>query len=356
MTRSLEKWVRRSLAAAAALITLALVRWVLLPCLLPFLLSFGAAALLEPAVRWLCGKMHVKRGFASAVCVLFLLGAVTGVAAFAVSRLICEAVDFLRALPELMSGLPELFTRLERSAERFVRSAPEDAQEYLMGAADSVLDGIAGLPGVLSARALEWLSSLASGAPKALLFCATALIGAFFVSAGFPEIRSFLLRQIPERFMGRARELKAHVLVTFARWLRAQVTLMLITFLELTAAFMLLGVRYAAVIAAIAALIDAMPVFGTGVVLLPWAAVSLIGGEISTAVGLAVTYLIVTGVRSVLEPRLLGNGLGIHPAAALLAMYSGFRLAGVPGMVLFPPMLMVVKLLNDEGTVHLWNR
>lgn len=354
MTESLEKWTRRILIGAAVLGFFVLFWRVLLPCLLPFLLAFGAAALLEPAVQGLCRKMHVKRGFASAVCVLFLLGAVSGVAVFAVSKLIYEVVDFLRALPELLSGLPDLFSQFERSAERVVRSAPEDTQEYLVGAMDSVLEQITELPGVLSAKALEWLSSLAGDAPKFFLFCATTLIGAFFVSAGFPEIRSFFLRQIPGRLQDRARKLKSDVLVTVGKWMRAQLTLMCVTFLELTAVFLLLHVRYAAVIAAITALIDALPVFGTGIVLLPWAAVSLISGETALGVGLLTTYLIVTFVRSVLEPKLLGSQFGIHPAAALLAMYSGFRLAGVAGMILFPPGLMVLKLLNDRGTVRLW--
>lgn len=129
-----------------------------------------------------------------------------------------------------------------------------------------------------------------------------------------------------------------------------------ITFLELTLALALMGFRYSALISFITVLVDALPVLGTGVILISWAAVLVLMGNIPQALGLIVTWLFVTLARSFLEPRLVGAKFGIDPVAALLAMYTGFRLFGVTGMVLFPLLLLMLKQMNDKGYIRLWKK
>ncbi|MFQ8761084.1 MAG: AI-2E family transporter [Intestinimonas sp.] len=123
---------------------------------------------------------------------------------------------------------------------------------------------------------------------------------------------------------------------TAGGWLKAQGMLMLITFGELTLGFLFLGVDLSILLAALTALVDALPVFGTGTVLIPWALLELLSGRFSMALGLFVLYLIVSLVRSLLEPKLVGDRVGLPPLAALLCMYVGFRAFGVVGMVLSP--------------------
>lgn len=350
MTKTLEKAGKWALAA----VLLLLAARFLLPCLLPFLLAFLAAWLLEPAVRGLTVRYHMKRGFASAACVTVLLAAIAGILWFVVSRLVYEAVEFIEELPELLSGVPPLLERLEAGAERFIQRSPAKARDYLQGAMGSLAEKAREWPAAVSGKALTKLSEWGKKAPAAVLSGATFVIGTFFISAGFPEIYKFLRRQVPERFRTRAGELKRDLLGGMGRWFRAEVTMMFVTFLELTAAFLLLRVRYAAVVAAITAAIDALPVFGTGIVLVPWAIFSFLSGETGLAVGLLAAWLTAALVRNILEPKLLGREFGLSPAAALLAMYAGFRLVGVWGMILFPPGLMMIKVMNDKGYVRLW--
>ena len=116
----------------------------------------------------------------------------------------------------------------------------------------------------------------------------------------------------------------------------------------LLAGFLLMGQRYALLLAAVTALVDALPVFGTGTVLLPWAAVCLLAGA------LAALYAVISAVRSLLEPKVMAAQAGLPPLAALAAMYAGFRALGVAGMILLPMALLFVKQLHDEGYVGLW--
>ena len=112
--------------------------------------------------------------------------------------------------------------------------------------------------------------------------------------------------------------------------------------------------RYALLLAAVTALVDALPVFGTGTVLLPWAAVCLLLGQAPRAVALAALYAVISAVRSFLEPKVMAAQAGLPPLAALAAMYAGFRAFGVAGMILLPVALLFVKQLHDQGYVGLW--
>lgn len=345
---------RRLLWALIAGAALLLFFRYLLPCVLPFALAFLTAALCEPAVRLLSEKARLRRGVASALCVLTVLASLTGFFLLVVVRLIDEAVSLAAELPRLAAGLPELLGRLERAFRRVLDAAPASLRPYMDGALEDINGRLTRLPAALSAWVLGKLSSAAAGAPGTILALGTYAIGSFFLSAGFPSIRSFLLRQIPPEARETAQAFKADLLDSVGRWLRAEAALLGVTFAELTAAFLLMRVEYAAVIALVTALIDALPVFGAGIVLLPWAAASFLTGGTPRAVALLAAYLLVTVVHQCLEPKLIGDQFGVAPAAALFAMYAGFRLTGVWGMVLFPFGLMVLNQLNTKGYVKLW--
>ena len=133
---------------------------------------------------------------------------------------------------------------------------------------------------------------------------------------------------------------------------QAQGLLMLITFGELAAGFLLLRVELSLLLAGLVALVDALPVFGTGTVLLPWAVLALLGGDVRMSVGLLVLYSVISLVRSLLEPRLVGARVGLPPLAALVCMYVGFQALGVLGMLLAPLAAVLARQLWDSGLLH----
>ena len=138
------------------------------------------------------------------------------------------------------------------------------------------------------------------------------------------------------------------------RYVRSQLLLMLITFAELCVAFTLLGIDYGLLLSAATAVIDALPVFGVGTVLLPWAAYSFLMGNFSLGVGLVITYGAATVLRSCLQAKLLGDQLGLHPLVSLVSIYVGYRAMGVGGMILLPIAATVLKKLNDSKMLRLW--
>ena len=325
-------------AAGAAYV---LVRW-LLPWAAPFALAAGFAALMEPAVEGLC-RAHLPRPLAAGLCLLGALGAAAGLLWLLLRRLGMELGELSRRAPEIVQTLSGLLGGWEAALDRLLARAPEALRVWLDRAAAGAEESLLALPGTLSQRALRLLPALASSAPAALLFAVTALIGAYFISAGYPELLHALARCLPERFLCRARLLRRELRRTLGRWLRAQGIMLAITFALLAAAFALLRVEYAMLMALVTALVDALPVMGAGTVLLPWAAWLLLTGAVPKGVGLALTWAAVAVIRQSIQAKLLGDQLGVHPLLTLAAIWLGYRIWGVAGMLLFPLAAVCVR-------------
>lgn len=325
-----------------------LLRW-----LLPFLLALALAAAVEPVIAWCRRRMGLKRGFTAAVVTIAVTGAILALAAVIVWQLIRQAAELLGQLPGLLAGLPGMTEDLRQRLEDFCAACPQGLRSWL--------EEVPALLGTLAAGAAQRASgacitaaaALAAALPGVFLFCGTTALAVFFTAGSYPRVMAFFRRQLGHR-LDRARGVKANLLSTLGKWCRAQAILLGVTFCELLAGFLLMGQRYALLLAAVTALVDALPVFGTGTVLLPWAAVCLLAGQAPRAVALAALYAVISAVRSLLEPKVMAAQAGLPPLAALAAMYAGFRALGAAGMILLPMALLFVKQLHDEGYVGLW--
>jgi len=325
-----------------------------LPWAAPFLLALITARLIEPVVRWLMARFRFRRGFAAAVCSLLVLALMLFLAGLAISQLINGVGVLARNLPEIAGQVGQIFSRLERSLYHFVIAAPVETQAMIQTAIDSAALMLEELPGQLSAGLLSFAASVATAFPRFFLFILTYAISVIFMSVSYPQVTAFLMRQIPGRWQERTRAFGQDMVSTLAKWARAQVKLISVTFVLLTIAFFILGISYGILLAALIALIDALPVLGTGTVLIPWALFSLLGGNFHLGVGLALTYATVSITHSFMEPRFIGAQLGLHPVATLMAMYLGYRLVGVLGMITFPMGLILLKQFHDQGHIRLW--
>lgn len=339
--------------ALAALVILLTIKFII-PLFWPFILAFFMALLLDPIIERLRSGFGMKRGFASVFTVTLFLVVFLGLLIFIVSRLGSALSGFLDDMPGKLSGFTLPTTDLSQRLGRIAEALPEDLAGVFRSMVDNIRQQASALPSRLYSRLFELLSSAASKAPSILFSTLMLALGLYFISAGFPTIKAFILRQLPLRLRTKVGTLKNDVLGTIKGWGKSQLKLMGLCFVELSAAFLIMRLRHALLIAAGIAVIDALPVFGIGLALIPWALVSLLMGNYRRAIMLALTYATVNLVRSCLEPRLLGRQMGLHPAATLIAVYAGSRIAGVGGMILFPILLMLLKQFNDRGWVKLW--
>ena len=353
MQERIAKYLRSALYWALVIAALWLTLKYLLPWLAPFLVSLGAAALMEPAVGAMA-RRGWRRSIAAGAVTLAALAAVGALLYVLASKGIASASDLARRVPELVTAVQDTLSRLETRILAYIAAAPGGVRSYLESAMDSLGEALYDLPGAVSQWALSFLARTAQASPDTLLFAVTAGIGTYFASASYPQLTAFLSAQIPDavrrRFSGLGGELKG----SFGGWLRAQLILMLMTFFELLIGFLLLKIPAPLLVAAATALIDALPVFGTGTVLVPWAGYCLLTGDTARGIGLVICWGVTNLVRSCAQGKLLGDQIGLDPLASLTAIYIGWRVKGVLGMLLFPLILVTLCQLNERGIIRLW--
>ena len=328
--------------------------WLCFKYLMPFIIAWCAALLIEPVSKHLKKTHNIKRGYTAALGTLTIYGGLGALVFLICWRGVLWLAEVIKALPQRLAGIPSLLKAGEERLYGFIVSAPPEFQNFLIRATDKVNEGLTGLPARLYEKLMSFFGSAVSAAPKTILFLAVSAIGTFFLSAGFDEARGFIRRQMPGDILKKLEGASKEAGTALKRWISAELTLVGATFIQLTLFFLILRAKNAVFTALAVSLIDALPVLGTGTILIPWALIEAVSGHLNKTVILLGAYLSIAAVRSFLEPKLLGEGRGPHPAASLLAMWLGFRLSGVWGMVLFPVGLMIVKRLNDSGYIKLW--
>lgn len=313
----------------------------LLPLALPVLLGLGAAAALSPLIRLLQEHGNLRHGTAAALSVTGVLFLVC-LGIFLLGRfLFSELTALYQQLPGMLSALSDQSSKLAVIINGFTRELPA-------GAADAVenwMDEITSAGGSLATSLYEGLFSLVSGflgrLPDHLLFLLTMILSCYFAATELPRFSAMLREHLPPVRWEQLKSLSHSVKTVLGSWLRAQIKLMGVTFLILLPGFMLLGVQLPLFLALGVALLDALPLFGTGTVLLPWGLFSIITGDFRLGLGLILLYGATALSRNVLEPRFLGAQIGISPLITLLAIYAGYRISGFPGMILLPILVML---------------
>lgn len=328
----------------------------LLPWIAPLLLAFLLAVLIEPAVRFLERKIRLPRSIGAAICSLALIGILVVLLLQLCSSAISQIRSLADQMPELFRTIQLQFHTLEARIVAYLNSADNSLSEYFAASMGAVYDQLTALPAKLSERLVSFLSSIAGKAPSILLFSVTSGIGMYFISATYPAILRFLRLQLPETWRSHVSTVYKDLRHTIFCWLRAQLIMTVITFVTLWVAFLLLHLDLAILIALVIALIDALPILGSGIVLLPWAAVAALTGDYGLCIGLLATYGAVTLLHSCLQAKLVGDQLGLHPLISLAAIYAGWCIARVWGVLLAPIIAITIKQLNDRGVITLWKK
>jgi sporulation integral membrane protein YtvI len=352
-----NKHLRRALyvlyAVAAAGLVWVLVRYAL-PWLLPFIVAFAIARLIEPVVAYMTDRWKFRRGGASAICTIIIFAALLALTGLAIGRVVIELTAFVKDLPTLLTSLTKTFSVVGERVDGFVGSAPPEIQNYLSSVMDGFSRKSAELPAELSGKVLTFLTNFAKFTPRLLLFLFTCAISVFFISCSYKDVRTFILRQLPKDRRKSMTDFQKDLFCTFGKWIKAELMLSGVTFIEMAAAFLLMRIEFALLLALLIAVVDALPVLGSGAVLMPWAIVVFIGGNVRLAVSLMLLFAFNSILRSLLEPKFIGTQIGLPPNATLIALYVGFCSTGVAGMVLFPIGLIMLKHLNDKGYLKLW--
>ena len=323
----------------------------LLPVALPFLLGGLLALAAEPAVTVCRRQLKLPRvaaaGLGVAGTLLLLTGLLTLVGAIAVKQLtrMAEAVPDLESTA--LQGLSSLRSWFSHLADR----APAGVQPVLQRAVDGVFSDGSMLVDQVATRLPGAVTAALSGVPNGALAVGTGLLAAFMISARLPKLKAAALRAVPQSWQEKGLPVLRRVRKSLGGWLKAQGILSAVVFSVLCAGLLLLRIPNAPVWALLIALMDAVPMLGTGIALVPWAAVNLLQGDHFRAIGLLCIFGCASLARTTLEPRLVGRQLGLDPLLTLAALYAGFRLWGIWGLLAAPILTAAAKSLWDARAI-----
>jgi sporulation integral membrane protein YtvI len=317
-------------------------RW-LFPVTLPFLIAFVLARLMEPGVSFMQRRWRVPRKAGSALLTVLLVAAILTALWFLLSWLFSEINDLIERAPELIARFPEMGEGLSARVERWIAASPPSLHDTLRRGLDGVVDGLSAVPVMAIGKLTDWVGAFAVKLPYIMLFIFALVLSTFLISSDYPNISRTLLRPFSERTRNKILSVKNQLANTLGKWLKAQGMMMLINFGVLLLGFMILRIPTALMAASLIALLDALPVIGAGICLIPWAVISLISGNTFQAAGMGVIYCVLVMLRGFIEPKLVGSQIGLGALPTFIAMYVGFVAAGVLGMLTFPILLITIK-------------
>lgn len=325
------------------------------PHLLPFLAGLVVAFLLKPATVFLAKSLRIRRrGAALFVTALFylLVAALVWLAALAAfAQLSNLAASFPVFYREVI--LPILADSLEALSHLITRLVP-DAADFIATWFNSFVSTLTSLITTASKYLMTKGSQLAAGVPFFLMTVLFTILCSVLISQDYSRVASFLLRQLPSAWRAVFFEGKEFVVNTLFKMGKAYAVIMFITFLELAAGLFLLRVEDPFGLAVLIALLDILPLIGTGGVLIPWGLLCLLRGELTLGAGILILYAVLTVVRNIIEPKIVGASIGLHPLVTIVSIYAGLKLFGVLGALLAPVVVLLIKFLNEKGRIHLY--
>lgn len=332
--------------AGAVILTLLFFRQ-FFTAVLPFLTGFLAACALQRPARKISEKFHIHYRIAAIGLTVLSVSVLMGLSGILIWRTVSELGSFAR---ETLNGenplMENLFSVLQRLGDGIAdlpffsgKSALELKESILQAFSETARNMFVSA----ASRFPAFASKLVSAIPQIFIFCVITVLSAVYFCMDYEKIFAFFRSLIPTE----RREAVGVILNTFKRtafqFLKSYLVLFLLTFSGLFLGFVILGERYAFLFALITAAVDALPIFGMGIIMLPLAVFHFMTGGIGYGIGVLILYLILTVFRQILEPKILGAGLGIHPLIMLCAMYAGWQWFGVFGMLMAPFLTVTVK-------------
>ncbi len=327
--------------AAAVLAILALPKALII--LLPFICAYIISAAASPLMRFF-KKIHIPRQIGAVISILLIAAVFFGLIAGILYKAGSELYGFAKSLPDLYKSVLDTVDNLHG----YILELPIDISTYLDGLGEKfgdILSSVSStivnvIPG-LTVSSVKTVSSVLVG----MIF---TILASFFMLLDRSAVKNTMKNLLGPKASKHISDIKADLTGALGGYFRAQLILMGITFCELFVGLSVLNVKYSFILAIIIAIVDAIPVFGTGTVLLPWALISLLSGRYKMALGLLIIYAVCLTVRQLLEPKIISSQIGLHPLFTLFAMYVGFRLIGLIGMILGPVAAIIVKNLLDR--------
>ncbi|MDK2967660.1 sporulation integral membrane protein YtvI [Lacrimispora sp.] len=329
----------------------------ILVLVMPFIIGFLVALVLKPVINFVSTKFHVPHKIASVALVLLSYVGISSLVSWVGVRFVILIKNSIVRLPETYAiqiepAIRDIFENVENVSAKLDPMMVQVIQDI----AASISQSTGSVITKISSTVIDFISSSVSFLPGLFLGIIFAVISSLFFAIDYNKITAYLSNLLPSKNPGLFTEIKGMATGIGFKYVKAYAILMAVTFAELAIGLLLLRVDGAIEVAALIAVIDFLPVLGTGGVVIPWIFIELIQGNFPLAFGLTALYLLITVVRNILEPKLIGEQIGLHPLIMLICMYVGMKIFGFVGLIALPVTIVVIKYLYDNDKIHIFKQ
>ncbi len=338
----------------------------------PILCAVIVAMILQKPVNFICKKTPLKRGLVSALTVLFGFAVVVSGLVLILIWVGSEFKGFFQYIMIQFEDIPALVHKIEGYIANAIGFLPEKLESTVMDFVNEKLSALTA-PTITPSdpsmnidfsalsTPLMGIWNTAKQIPTTLVSIVVAIVACCFMTADFATVKKLVLGFFQPDTRTKIVRAKRLLFPSLGKMAKAYGIIITITFCELSLGLFLLTLMgvydsgYIFVIAILTAIIDIVPVLGTGTVLIPWAVISLLNGNYPMAIGLVVMYACITVIRQIIEPKLVAAQLGIPAFLTIVSMFIGSQIFGVIGIFILPITIVMLKLLNDEGIIHIFH-
>ena len=316
---------------------------------MPFVVGWVIALIAGPLVKFFEKTLKIKRKAGSAFVIIAVIALVILAGYLLVMKLAQETASLIGELPDMWESTLQDFTEVGQKLENASRYLPEAVQSTFKGFADNVEDYIGDLIGRLSTPTIEALGRFAMNLPSIIIGIIMCVLSAYLFVADKEYVPNLLSKIMPEAIIERWGMVKRGLRHAVGGYFKAQLKIEFWMYLLLGVGFSILKVRYAFIIALGVAFLDFLPFFGTGTVLLPWAVIKFLSSDYTMVIGLLIIWGVGQLARQLIQPKIMGDSMGLAPIPTLLLLYVGYKVGGVVGMIIAVPIGIIVLNMYEEG-------
>lgn len=322
----------------------------LLPFFAPFVIAIIVSYINEPVIRILL-RLKMPRKYAALVSLLVTMSALGLTITAGIIKLIDELNILQMNINTYSSDISEQANELINKFTNFYNALPLEVTDTI----SSNLKTLSSKLTTIITAIIQYAINMASSIPTITLFIIVTFLATYFISSDKEKIGNFFLKQLPIRWRKDLIGLKEGTFNALVGYFKAILILMGFTFIEVSVGLFVLNVKYAFLMGVIVGIAEVVPIVGTGIIMAPWILWQVFTGDMAMAFGLAIIYILGILIRQIMEPKIVGSQIGLHPLATLLAMYIGLEFFGFLGMFIGPISIIIVKNFQDAGFLRLWN-
>lgn len=318
-------------------------------CFMPFIIGWIISLIASPLVKFFEKQLKIKRKAGAAFVIISVIALVILAGYLLGAKLVEETVGFVSELPEMWESTLEDFEEVGATLESAGRYLPEKLQTTFRNVTGDIEAWLGDFFGSLSEPTIEALGRFAMDLPSILIGIIMCLLSSYLFVADREYLPGLLNRVVPEAITGRWNMIKRGLRHAVGGYFKAQIKIEIWMYLLLGIGFTILKVRYAFIIAIGVAFLDFLPFFGTGTVLIPWAIIKFLSGDYTIVIGLLIIWGVGQLARQLIQPKIMGDSMGLAPIPTLILLFAGYKVGGVIGMIIAVPIGIIVLNMYEEG-------